>query len=153
MIRGEFSQIVVLVKARDWAELLWKPTENGLIQIGRYGLVGGGAFIVDFGAYFLLETVGFHYLTAGVISFVIGFAFNFTFSRWLIFRAIAAPKVKAGELLSVLGISLIGLLLTEGLLFIGIDLLRLDFRVAKIIASVLVLFWNYITRKIFVYKV
>ena len=132
----------------DWSGLLYAPTNNGWLQLFRYGFVGGGAF----GVYCILGWLGMQYLLAGIISFIVGFAFNFLVSRWMIFRSTASSKIDVRELISVLAISVIGLLLTEALLFAGTDLIGLDYRIAKIAASILVLFWNYAARKIFVYK-
>ena len=146
------AEVFSLLRTGNWQALFYGATTNGWIQLFRYGFVGGGAFIVDFGTYCLLEWKGFHYLTAGVLSFVVGFAFNFLVSRWLIFCATASAKIEVRELVSVLVISLIGLLLTEGLLFVGRDLLQFDSRVSKIVASIIALFWNYVARKIFVYN-
>ena len=70
----------------------------------------------------------------------------------MIFRQSAASQVNVREIVSVLAISLIGLVLTEGLLFVGTDFLSMDFRMSKIAASIIVLFWNYIARKVFVYR-
>ena len=130
----------------DWSGLLYAPTNNGWLQLFRYG------FVVDFGVYCILGWLGMQYLLAGIISFIAGFAFNFLVSRWMIFRSTASSKIDVRELISVLAISVIGLLLTEALLFPGTDLIGLDYRIAKIAASILVLFWNYAARKIFVYK-
>ena len=73
-------------------------------------------------------------------------------ARLLIFSTAAEKRINIRELVSVLAISLLGLLITEGLLYVGTDMLKMDFRLSKIIASVIVLFWNYFARKIVVYK-
>ena len=151
-IKDELFEVLQLLKSLDWRELIFAPTKNSLLQLGRYVLVGGSAFVVDFGAYCWLEYIGIHYLLVGIISFVAGFLFNFLVSRWMIFRQTTDKKINASEVVSVLIISLIGLTLTEGLLFIGTDLLNLDFRLSKIAASIIVLFWNYFARKLFVYN-
>lgn len=150
--KNELIESLQLLKKFDWNGLLFAPTKNSLLQLGRYVLVGGSAFLVDFGAYCWLEYMGLHYLLAGVLSFIAGFLFNFLVSRWMIFRQSAASRVNVHEIISVFAISLIGLALTEGLLFVGTDFLSMDFRVSKIAASIIVLFWNYIARKVFVYK-
>ncbi len=150
-MRNELRESIFMLKRRNWAGLLYLPTENSLLQLFRYCFVGGSAFLVDFGSYVLLEAIGIHYLIAGVFSFVFGFALNFLLSRKLIFWEASGTKVAVGELISVLGISAVGLLLTEVFLFAGTDLLMLDVRFSKIIASLIVLFWNYFARKKFVY--
>ena len=145
-------ELIHLFFQGKWRQLFFAPTNNGWVQLFRYGFVGGGAFIVDFSTYCLLEWAGIYYLFAGVGAFIIGFAFNFTVSRILIFCAGSKQKVERQELFSVLVISCIGLVLTEILLFVGVQSLHMDYRVSKILASILVLFWNYFARKIFVYK-
>lgn len=86
------------------------------------------------------------------MSFIAGFAFNFSVSRLLIFKATVTEKANAKELLAVLLISLIGLILTEALLLVGTEIILMDYRASKIIASIIVLFWNYFARRKFVYR-
>ena len=146
------KELLRLFFSGKWRALFIAPTNNGYIQLFRYGFVGGGAFCVDFATYCILERWGIHYLLAGIGAFIVGFAFNFTVSRILIFCADGNQKINRRELLSVLIISCIGLALTELLLFVGVYWINMDYRLSKIFASVLVLFWNYIARKKFVYK-
>ena len=146
------SELIQLFFKGKWRQLFLAPTNNGWIQLFRYGFVGGGAFVVDFFTYCLLEWVGIHYLLAAIGAFIVGFAFNFTVSRILIFCADGKQKVSRGEVISVLVISCIGLALTEFLLFAGVHWLNMDYRISKIVASILVLFWNYVARKVFVYR-
>jgi len=134
------------------ADLFYKDTNNTYVQLFRYCFVGGIAFLIDFGLYCLLCWLGIHYLLSGVLAFVVSFMFNFGVSRWLIFAAKAEKQIKTREIISVFAISVIGLGLTELLLYMGTDLLLLDFRLSKIVASVLILFWNYAARKILVYR-
>ena len=46
---------------------------------------------------------------------------------------------------------MIGLLLTELFLWFG-DLLSVHFMLSKVVATVIVFFWNYLARKFIVYK-
>ena len=143
--------LLQLILRRKWKELFISPTQNGWIQLFRYGFVGGIAFVVDFSMYCFLEWVGLHYLVSGVVAFLVAFAVNFYISRTLIFQAGSKDNIKK-EIIQVLIISGIGLALTELLLLVGVQGIRLDFRVAKIVATIIVLFWNYLARKIFVYN-
>ena len=150
--KGDLMELFTLTRKKDWPGLFYMSTTNKWVQLFRYSFVGGGAFVVDFGTYCGLEYSGVPYLIAGIFSFFAGFIFNFLLSRWLIFRSDASKKISGQELFSVLIISLLGMVFTEILLFLGTDLLKVDFRASKIIASLIVLFWNYAARKIFVYK-
>ncbi len=146
------KELLTLLFTGRWKQLFTAPTDNGWINLFRYCFVGGMSFLIDYALYCLLCAVGLSYLLAGVLSFTAGFAFNFLAGRLLIFAAGSREKAQAKELFSVLAIAVIGLGLTELLLYLGVDWLRLDYRVAKAVAAVLVLFWNYAARRIFVYR-
>lgn len=141
-----------LLLTRDLKALLKDKTSDGWVQLFRYVLVGGGAFLVDFGTYCLLCWINLSYLIAGVISFIIGFLFNFLLSRSMIFSPVDSNTSEVKELILVLIISLVGLLLTELLLYLGAELIGVDYYISKIFASVLVLGWNYAGRKLWIYK-
>lgn len=141
-----------MLRTFDLRGILVAPTENEILQLFRYIFVGGTSFMIDFAAYCLLEFAGMHYLIAGIVAFLLSFSFNFTVSRVLIFQSNATKKASLRELLGVIFISVVGLGLTELLLYLGTDFLRMDFRVSKIIVSVIVLFWNYAARKLIVYR-
>lgn len=136
----------------EWRRLLAEETENGWIRLFRYGLVGGGAFAIDFAVYCLLVAWGMQYLLAGVAAFAVSFLFNFGMSRKLVFASAAKGAPGAGELAGTLAVSLLGLLFTEALLYFGVEALRLSYGLSKALASLLVLFWNYFARKAFIYR-
>lgn len=152
MKKADIKELMGLLRARDMKGLLAAPTDNPLTQLFRYGLVGGSAFVIDFGCYCLLGFLGMHYLLAGVAAFLVSFVFNFYVSRVFIFKKSAPEKAGPKEFSAVIAISVIGLALTEALLYLGTGRLGFDYRASKIIASVIVLFWNYFARKQFVYR-
>ena len=152
MKKADVRELLGLLWARDMKGLLSAPTDNPATQLFRYGLVGGGAFVIDFACYCLLGFLGLHYLLAGIAAFLVSFVFNFYASRVFIFKKSAPEKAGAKEFSAVITISVVGLALTELLLYLGTGLLDFDYRASKIIASVIVLFWNYFARKRFVYR-
>lgn len=146
------KELVFLLRTRDWTGLLSAPTENSVLQLFRYVLIGGSSFAIDFGIYCILGEIGINYLIAGILAFIISFLFNFSVSRVLIFKSSASQKAIAKEFVGVIVISIIGLGFTELLLFLGTDLLHADFRISKIMASIFVLIWNYSARRLFIYR-
>jgi len=68
--------------------LLKNPTDNTGIQLVRYTLVGGVAFLVDFGLLFMLtEYAGMHYLAAAAVAFLGGLTTNYALSvSWVFSR-------------------------------------------------------------------
>lgn len=131
--------------------LLNKPTDNLWIGFFRYCIVGGIAFVVDFGLYLLLTWIGVHYLIAGLIAFAISFAVNFLLSHYFVFNTNASSQKATAEIAKVLAIALIGLLLTEILLWV-FHLLNLSHWLSKALACAIVLVWNYLGRKFLVYQ-
>jgi len=150
--KTEISEFLQLLRHIDVRGIFLLPTGNSLLQLIRYVFVGGSAFVIDFSIYCLLEFLGLNYLVASVFAFVISFIFNFFVSRVFIFKNSAPEKAGAGEFTAVIIISVVGLALTEALLYIGTGCIGFDYRASKIAASVIVLFWNYFARKWFVYR-
>ena len=148
---GSVKELIALFYKRDFHGIFIDETDNELIQLFRYCFVGGGAFLVDFSTYCVLIWAGLNYLVSGVLSFLLSFAFNFLLSRWFVFKNAHSEKIQSKELILVCAISVIGLLITECLLFGLTHLLHTGYQLSKIIASIIVLIWNYCARKKLVY--
>jgi putative flippase GtrA len=132
--------------------LFSEPTTNPILQFFRYLFVGGCSFLVDAGVLWLLARAGMHYLLAACFGFVAGLCCNFLLSRALVFRA-QTPKV--GRMLEFLGYALIGLIglgLTEALLYFFTEIVHFHYMLSKVVASAVVLFWNFLARKVFLYR-
>lgn len=142
----------ILFKRLDLKGLFLQPTTNGFLQFFRYAFVGGFASLVDWGLLFLFETLGLHYLAAAVVGFVGGLVTNFLLSKKLVFQAEEARVQVGGEFIGYAVIGLIGLGITMMLMYLLTDLCHLYFMLSKIIATFIVLVWNYLARKILLYR-
>ena len=145
------KEIFQLIRKWDMKGLFLAPTDNGLLQFFRYAFVGAIASVVDWAVLWLLETVGLHYLIAAVISFFAGLATNFFLSKLLVFNGQKARMNSIGEFISYAVIGAIGLGMTLGIMYVFTEWLHLHYMLSKIIATAIVLVWNYLARKIFVY--
>lgn len=147
------KEFLELLKRFDWKGLFITPTKNGFLQFFRYVFVGGIATVVDWGILFLLtDFARIHHLISAVIAFTGGLITNFFLSRLLVFKANEARVNAAMEFLSYTLIGIIGLGITELILFLLTDCGQLHYMLSKVIATVIVLAWNYIARKLIVYK-
>lgn len=147
------KEFLELLKRFDWKGLFITPTKNGFLQFFRYVFVGGIATVVDWGILFLLtDFARIHHLISAVIAFTGGLITNFFLSRLLVFKANEARVNAVMEFLSYTLIGIIGLGITELILFLLTDCGQLHYMLSKVIATVIVLAWNYIARKLFVYK-
>ena len=144
------NKILELIRKGNLRGLLIDKTNDSLLQFCRYIFVGGAAFLADWGALFLLERAGLHYLSAACPAFFIGLAVNYALSKKMVFTE--KLKSPAAEF-SVYGIiGLVGLGLTEALMYLFTGVLGLYFMLSKPIAAAIVLFWNFAARKAILYR-
>lgn len=121
-------------------------------QIIKFGFVGGTAFVIDAGLLFLLtEFCGIHYLVSGAISFTASVIYNYILSIKWVFDA-KKDVNKVHELAVFIGLSVIGLGLNQFFMWMFVDILRAYYMLAKIIATAIVMVYNFITRKLFIEK-
>lgn len=120
-------------------------------QILKFGVVGGLAFLIDYGLlYVLTEFVGIHYLISSVISFTVSLIFNYILSIKWVFDV--TKKQTAKEITIFVILSVIGLGINQVVMYVGSDLLHIYYMLTKIIATAIVMVWNFVTRKIFIEK-
>ncbi|MEE0935621.1 MAG: GtrA family protein [Methanobrevibacter sp.] len=132
-------------------KLFHKPTDNIFIQMFRYVFVGGTAFAVDFFfLYFFSDICGIYYLISGVLSFIISVLVNYWMSTVWVFNQDNIDN-KLLEFNLFLAISTIGLVFTEILLWLFTDVCGLHYLISKIIAAAIVMFWNFIARRVMFY--
>lgn len=136
--RGEFDPLAAVDTSR-WPRLL--------VQFVRYGVIGGIAFVVDFGLLLgLTEFAHLHYLGAATVGFLAGLAVNYLLAvRWVFdYRRLASRRVEF-LIFGVVGIA--GLLLTNVSLYGLTGVLGFDVRVAKLITAAAVLLFNFSVRR------
>jgi putative flippase GtrA len=130
-------------------------------EFARYLVVGGAALLVDWGTLYLSYNYVFvnlgdwQLILATATGFILGLIFNYILSLiWVFQSAKASNKGKTvGAFLIFAVIGVIGLLLTEGGMKLGtLWLGEKYYMVVKIFVAGVVLIWNYVARKIFIFK-
>ena len=124
----------------------------------RYCVVGGIAFLADFGTLvaaeeLLLKDNFLGVYIATVLGFVIGLTVNYALSLCFVFTQKKdrgkGRSVSAFVIFGVVG--LLGLFWTELGMWIGIELLSWNYMIVKVLVTGAVLFWNYLGRKLLVF--
>lgn len=127
-----------------------KNRKHLFFEFSRYLIVGGLSFILDFVIYSLIILLGQQVYIAAIFGFIAGLTLNYFLSIFWAFNKKEAHGLYALVVFLISG--LIGLALTIFGLWILIDLLHWDKIFSKIPVTAVVLIWNYIVRKIFVFN-
>jgi putative flippase GtrA len=130
-----------------FSEVFQAKTDSLLFQLLRYVVVGGVAFVVDFGLLFLLVNfLSVHYLIAAGISFISGLAVNYLLSISWVFNK-DPNQLKSRNLFIFLITGLMGLGLNELLMYIFTHHIGFVYLISKVVTVPLVLLWNFFSRK------
>jgi len=115
-------------------------------------MVGAIGTFVDLGAlYILVEALAVPVLTATTISFVLAVMNNFVLNKIWTFQNKSKNYRKL--FIKFLIVSVIGLGLTLGCMYIFVHVLFIWYMFAKAITSVIVLVWNFFGNKIWTFKI
>lgn len=137
----------------QYRKVLFGTTTNLFVQLFRYTLVGGVAFIVDFGFLFILtEYMDCHYLMSATLSFLMGLLVNYLVSTRWVFRESKISNRKVEFILFGL-IGLMGLGLNNLFIYLLTDLMGVYYMVSKLVTAVLVYLWNFLGRRYFLFYV
>ena len=128
---------------------LSKKHENLLIQIFKFAIVGGIATVIDFVfLYIFREFCHFPVLVSNTLSFCISVIYNYIASVKWVFDVNKEKDAKKQFIIFIV-FSVMGLLLNDLIMWISVDFLSIYYLLAKIIATSIVMIFNFVTRKMF----
>ena len=114
-----------------------------------YFFVGGMAAIVEWVTFAIFNSFT-NYLISTIIAFIVATTANYFLGKVMTFKNYKKTKK---DIIAVFIVSGIGLLLNILFMHIFIDLLKIKYEMlAKIASTGLVFIWNYISRRLFIYK-
>ena len=112
------------------------------LQFIKFCVVGGTGVVVDFGITFLFkEKLKLNKYIANSLGFMAAASTNYLLNRWWTFRS-HDPEV-AQQYVQFVGISAIGLIMNNIIIYLLNDKARLNFYLSKLIAIGLVTLWNF----------
>ena len=133
---------------------------NRIKEFYRYIFVGGTAFIVDMGLLYVLYTYMFYnFAQTGVyistaLSFIGGLIYSYSLCMLFVFETAKVhgkgKTISSFITFSVIGV--IGLLLTEFGMYIGLDIFRSNYLIVKVSVAGFILIWNYGARKLIIFS-
>ncbi len=117
----------------------------------RFAIVGAVGFVIDMGVTYLLkERLGLYPYFANAAGFSVAVINNYVLNKYWTFEK--HSSLSAGQFAGFLTVSLAGLLLNTLLLLIFFGTMRLDFYFSKIIATGMVMIWNFLANKFFIFS-
>ena len=117
-------------------------------QFFEFGVVGVIAFIVDYlSLYMLTEFLNVYYLISSIISFLLSIIVNYILSIKWVFDIKKKQSFKDVIIFTLL--SAIGLLINLLVMYLSVEVLKIHYMIGKLIATFIVMIWNFVTRKMF----
>lgn len=123
------------------------------MRLIKYFFVGGVAAALDISIFIIsVQIFAVNYLIIAPISFVLATLLNYYLSIRIVFTS-GARFSRQWELIAIFIVSGISLIINQATLFITVEIFFLHKVAAKIIATGVVFFWNYFSRRNFIFKV
>ena len=114
-----------------------------------YFFVGGCAAIVEWVTFYLSNLV-FNYTISTIIAFILATTANYFLGKVMTFKNCKQEKK---DIIGVFIVSGIGLVFNILLMRLFIEILKFKINIlAKILATGIVFIWNYVSRRLFIYK-
>lgn len=111
----------------------------------KFCFVGGLTFIIDYGLLFAItEYLHINYLTSSAISFSIAVIINYILCIKFVFNN---GKNGYRQICLFILSSVAGLGINQLCMYFFVEILAIYYLIAKILATVIVTLWNYITKK------
>lgn len=116
-------------------------------QFVKFGIVGVVATAIDFAALIALtEWVRMDPVASAAISFTLSVLFNYAASMRFVFQR-REDISRSRELVIFVVLSLVGLAINEALMWLGVNVASLNYVFVKLLATVVVMLWNFLSRK------
>jgi putative flippase GtrA len=124
-----------------------EPSHQYSVQFVRSIAVSIVAVIVNFGgSYIFKQKMGMYYLLAAGLSFFLGVVVNYYLSvKWVFATRKLASK--HAEFIIFVVITSIGLMLNLLIIAAMVEIVKVGYWMALVVATIIVFFWNFLARK------
>lgn len=122
-------------------------------EVIMYLIFGGLTTLVSFASYYALLWCGVHYIAAQVVSWAAAVAFAFVTNKLFVFGdADKSSDTLFRQIWQFVGVRIASGVVETALLWLLVDMLMLDDRIAKIPVAVITVVVNYIASKLLVFR-
>ena len=127
-----------------------KITKKLFLQLLRFLIIGILAFIIDY----LILILSHEFFQLNLyLSIFLAFSISVIFNYILRVKWIFVVKNNANKkFILFIVYSIIGLILTEAIMWVGTSFFKFNYLFVKLLATIIVMIYNFITRKLFLEK-
>ena len=130
----------------------FKKLPFSFLSLIKFGLTGLSGLLIDFSLTWLLkEELHVNKFIANAVGFTFAVLSNYFINRFWTFSTVDKQQVSK-QLGAFVLVSLFGLALNSGFIYLFTTVWVLDFYLSKILAIVLVFFWNFSANYFLVFK-
>lgn len=128
-------------------------TENNIEKIS-YLIFGGFTFLINLVSYlFFTNILKFNYMVASVFAWILAVIFAFITNKLFVFKSYSKDlNVLFKETVSFFGFRILSLFMDLGTMFLCVQVIRMHDFLAKIIANVIVIIFNYFASKFIIFR-
>ncbi len=141
-----FSLIFLVVLAFQ----IYDNLSDKLKEAVNYLIVGGLTTVVSIVSYYLLRLVIENYIVCTILSWIVAVIFAYFTNRKYVFHSKQKNLFK--EFSSFIFSRILSLIAEVAVMFLLVDILTIDDKIAKVVVQVIVIILNYIFSKLFVFK-
>ena len=132
--------------------MLIKNKSVRLVNFFLYLVVGFVGTLIEWIIFYMLNRfLNWHYFISTSLAFIVSTFANLFLGKLLVFKDTNLNLIE--EIAKIYIASLIGLLLNLVIMFFMINKFSMNHMYAKILASAIVFLWNFLIRKLAIYKV
>jgi putative flippase GtrA len=129
--------------------LVWAFRQPFFRQVRNYLIVGFTVFFIDYALlYVFTEFCGMWYLASAACSFMISTLFNYFASMRYVFKG-KEEYSRRKEMTLFYLLAGVGLAIDVALMWVTVEKIGLHYMLAKIFVMVVVMTWNFVSRKMF----
>lgn len=115
-------------------------------QFFKFGIVGIIAFLIDYSLlYVFTEYFNIYYFYSAILSFIIAVIFNYYASIKWVFNI--NKNQNKNLIFMFVFLSVVGLIINQVLMYLLVEIIIIHYMISKIIATIVVMIWNFISRK------
>ena len=142
--------ILICILRLHFLEKKWKE----LMQFVQFGIVGISNTFISYFSYLILYKLGCHYLVASVFSFVVSVSNSFYWNNKYVFEKDTEGKKNLIKTYAktFIAYSFTGLILSNVLLYVWVELVRISGVIAPLINLIITIPVNFIINKYWAFK-